>query len=319
MDEKIILDHLKRITGSREVSRTEVVQTLWSGYGEIVRYATGSGTVVIKHVEFSKIKNHPRGWNTSLSHQRKLRSYEVEIDWYSNWSNKCNLHCRIPECINVLKHNEDILIVLEDLDASGFHVRKNKADLTDMKACIKWLAEFHALFINDKPEGLWPIGTYWHLDTRPDELAALDDIEFKRAASVIDAKLNAAKYKTIVHGDAKLANFCFSNDGSVAAVDFQYTGAGCGIKDLTYFIGSCLHGEDCEEYENFLKDYYFDCLRPRIKNPEVDAHELEVEWRELFPYAWVDFHRFLKGWSPGHWKINTYSERITAQIIRSLR
>ena len=35
------------------------------------------------------------------------------------------------------------------------------------------------------------------------------------------------------------------------------------------------------------------------------------------PFAWADFHRFLKGWSPSHWKINDYSERITRGVIES--
>jgi len=40
-----------------------------------------------------------------------------------------------------------------------------------------------------------------------------------------------------VHGDAKLANFCFSRDGKkVAAVDFQYVDGGCGMKDLSRII-----------------------------------------------------------------------------------
>jgi hypothetical protein len=45
---------------------------------------------------------------------------------------------------------------------------------------------------------------------------------------------------------------------------------------------------------------------------------LEKEWRSLYRVAWADFHRFLKGWSPSHWKINSYSERITAEVIKSL-
>jgi hypothetical protein len=46
---------------------------------------------------------------------------------------------------------------------------------------------------------------------------------------------------------------------------------------------------------------------------------MEEEWRSLYPYAWTDFHRFLKGWSPGHWKINSYSERMAKQVILQLK
>ena len=45
---------------------------------------------------------------------------------------------------------------------------------------------------------------------------------------------------------------------------------------------------------------------------------LENEWRPLYRVAWADFHRFLKGWSPGHWKINSYSERVTEEVIKNL-
>jgi len=177
------------------------------------------------------------------------------------------------------------------------------------------LAQFHASYLGKVPEGLWQSGTYWHLETRPDELAVLADESLKNAASKIDEKLNTCTYKTFVHGDAKLANFCFSEDGQVAGVDFQYVGGGSGMKDVAYFIGSCLNENECERLEAQILDTYFEHLQSEMK--EVNK-ALEKEWRSLYRVAWADFHRFLKGWSPGHWKINSYSERITAAVIKSL-
>jgi len=63
-------------------------------------------------------------------------------------------------------------MVLEDLDANGYPLRINSVSMADMEACLRWLANFHAIFMGKKPDGLWKVGTYWHLDTRPDELEA---------------------------------------------------------------------------------------------------------------------------------------------------
>jgi thiamine kinase-like enzyme len=177
------------------------------------------------------------------------------------------------------------------------------------------LAKFHASYLGKTPDGLWEVGTYWHLETRPHELEVLADYKLKKAAALIDDKLNNCKYKTFVHGDAKLANFCFSPDGQVAGVDFQYVGGGCGMKDVAYFIGSCLNESDCERLESQILDTYFEYLQDALTERN-DA--LEREWRALYRVAWADFHRFLKGWSPGHWKINSYSERITAAVIEAI-
>ena len=138
---------------------------------------------------------------------------------------------------------------------------------------------------------------------------------------MIDQRLNNARYQTFVHGDAKLANFCFSAGGAqVAAVDFQYVGGGCGMKDVAYFIGSCLYEEDCERYETELLDYYFAQLREALEQRDsaVDLDALKQEWRALYPVAWSDFHRFMKGWSPGHWKVHSYSERIAREVVAQL-
>jgi thiamine kinase-like enzyme len=222
-----------------------------------------------------------------------------------------------------LEHlNDEVLMVMEDLDASGFSGRLSSVNWKNMQACISWLAHFHATFINQKPDKLWEVGTYWHLDTRPDELKIMDDEKLKKAAPPIDRLLRNGQYQTLVHGDAKLANFCFSEDGNkVAAVDFQYVGGGCGMKDLAYFVGSCLYEEDCEAMESQILNFYFSELKlaTEKKQPSINFDELEKEWRELYPVAWTDFHRFLKGWSPDHWKINSYSERLSREVLNSLK
>jgi len=64
-----------------------------------------------------------------------------------------------------------------------------------------------------------------------------------------------------------------------------------------------------------ILDTYFEFLQSELKQRN---EELETEWRSLYRIAWADFHRFLKGWSPGHWKINSYSERITSEVINCL-
>lgn len=322
---KWALDIIKEVTKSDEVFEKERIQNLWSGYGKILRFdLTGStsDSVVVKHVVLPEGKNHPRGWNTDLSHQRKLKSYKVEMAFYDRYSKHCDENSYVPKCLALARKDKENLMVLEDLDASGFPMRKTNVTLSEIKNCLSWLANFHSIFMGQKPEGLWEVGTYWHLDTRPDELKVLDDLPLKDAAAVIDRKLRSSKFQTFVHGDAKLANFCFSNDGSkVAAVDFQYVGGGCGMKDVAYFIGSCLYEDDCEIYEEELLNHYFSELKLALseKHPSINTEEIKKDWSPLYAVAWTDFHRFMKGWSPGHWKIHSYSERLAREVVTRLK
>ncbi|KAM9403970.1 uncharacterized protein pkdc [Salvelinus alpinus] len=114
----------------------------------------------------------------------------------------------MPSSLAACSYGDEQLIVLEDLDAVGFDQRRTSVRDAEMRACISWLAHFHGLFLGVVPEGLWPVGTYWHLETRPDELDAMDDSQLKATAWEIDRILNECRFKTIVLGDAKLANFC---------------------------------------------------------------------------------------------------------------
>lgn len=315
---------IKASTSADQIYEIEMIQSLWSGYGRIVRYGlqgTDRKSIVVKHVKLPDRSRHPRGWNTDISHRRKLKSYQVETNFYLNWSSSCKDSCKVPECLAVESANDETIMLLEDLDASGFPLRASSVSQKEISACISWLANFHATFMNVQVADLWESGTYWHLETRPDELKALDDPPLKNAAAAIDELLKSSPFQTLVHGDAKLANFCFSQDGTkVAAVDFQYVGGGCGMKDLAYFLGSCLDEKDCEKMEGTFLGLYFHDLEKALnsRRVKIDFKALESNWRDLYHPAWTDFHRFLKGWSPGHWKINTYSERVSKSVIKRL-
>ena len=77
--------------------KCEIIQPLWSGYGQLVRIHFTQGTVIIKHVQLPKSQQHPRGWNSDRSHQRKLRSYQVETAWYQRTNTHIDQRCRSPK------------------------------------------------------------------------------------------------------------------------------------------------------------------------------------------------------------------------------
>jgi hypothetical protein len=274
----------------------------------------------VKHVKLPEQSQHPRGWDTDISQQRKLKSYQVEINWYTGLAVHSDDSWRIPNLLIGKKEGQELLMIMEDLDSAGFPERRSNLTHIEIKSCLSWLAHFHAKNLHVIADGLWDIGTYWHLGTRPDELAVMPNQKLKAAAQAIDKKLNGAKYQTLVHGDAKVANFCFSESGrEVAAVDFQYIGKGCGMKDVAYLLSSCLEERSLLNEADRLVNYYFEILEGALDGSKVDTEALISEWKELYAYAWADFYRFLDGWSPGHWKMHGYSEQLTTFVLNDLK
>lgn len=269
-----------------------------------------------------KVVQPPAG-DSGASQRRKLRSYEVERHFYKTYAARCldPTGCRIPRPIALEHADGGWLFVLEDLDAAGFAERRGRAGPAEISATLRWLAGFHARFLGVPPDGLWKVGSYWQLGTRSEELAQMRHPPLRQAAAQIDARLNAARFKTLVHGDAKLENVCFAAAGDeVALVDFQYVGGGVGVKDVAYFLNGVVAPRQCESLVPVYLDEYFRELGSSLAklHSDRDAAELEREWRELFPFAWADFYRFLLGWAPGQFDDDPYSERVTRQVLGSL-
>lgn len=334
------------ITGSPTCQLGEVIQSLWSGYGVIQRVHLDHQaypTAIVKHIDLSQSRQNRRGWSGDVSHQRKVKSYEVEKTFYETYAGKAIspidvnnvahaefcLESRVPKMLGAHEKPDSAgwLIILEDLDGAGFNLRSSSQESSAesiLHRCLKWLANFHAKFMQCEPVGLWEIGTYWHLATRQEEWRAMEEGPLKRFSSEIDQRLNRAKFQTLVHGDAKLANFCFASTVDnqagglgVAAVDFQYVGGGCGMKDVAYLVSSCLDGTESKSQQDALLDVYFRQLENALAatQPRLNFEALESEWRGLYPCAWADFCRFLAGWSPGHWKLNEYNDKLTQSVL----
>ncbi len=277
-------------TGARAVGRVEQIQSLWGGYGDLLRVhlvGAPSPSVVMKWVR------PPVGRaGSGVSHERKRRSYQVETTFYRAYAPRCPPGSRVPGLVGARERDGESILVLEDLDVAGFGGRSRDPRGEELEACLAWLAHFHARFLGVEPQGLWVEGTYWHLQTRQEELGATRDPAVRARAPALDAALRGARHRTLVHGDAKPANFCFDRRGRrVAAVDFQYVGGGVGVRDLSYL----LHGAAAGALEARSVDLYFERLRAEVE-PGVDVDAVEAEWRGLYPVATQDFERFLAGW-----------------------
>jgi hypothetical protein len=300
--------YVARLLGARAVHRLGRIQPLWRGWGEIARYAVEGGPterIVVKVVDPPPLDAK------SVGSRRKARSYEVEAAFYRDVAGRISDRVRIPH----VWHVSYGLFLLEDLDAAGFSGRAVGAGSLPadrLGRSVDWLADLHRagldLHLDPGSLGLWPTGTYWHLVTRPDELAAMPPGPLKDAAAAIDAELRRCPIQTLVHGDAKVANLCYAPE-SVAAVDFQYTGGGPGIVDLVYFLGSVLDDQGLAAEADDWTTRYFERLNHRAA---------EAAWRPLVPFAWADFERFLAGWSPGHWKRSGYAAEQTRRALQRL-
>jgi hypothetical protein len=295
----------------------ELIQNLWSGYGKLIRTKLDGQSLVIKQIKYPTQQDHPKGWNSNLSHARKIKSYQVEISWYQNYNEPLQ-EAYSPRYISYHEVDNTHSLILEDLKVLNY-ISKDTINEDEIKLCIKWLAIFHAKYLGVPPKDLWESGSYWHLETRPDELAVTQDKKLKANAQKVNKKLSSANYKTLIHGDAKLANFLFS-PSRVSAVDFQYVGGGVGVKDLAYFLTSIYNEDELFKNAETCLDYYFIELSKALSTfqQKVDFNLLENEWRILYPYAFCDFYRFLKGWSPTHFKLNSYSEYIIKKVLECI-
>ncbi len=292
--------------GKPNIHQVDTFKTVWSGFGALHRisFAKNDESVVVKSICKPTEIHHPKGWNSDFASARKLSSYRNEQYFYRHYSNKLNVVT--PPFLGLLEADNTQYLLLSDLASAGFEAIAED-DISAVKGILDWLACFHAQNLNVSDNKLWQQGGYWHLATRPDELNAMSHTALRAAAPELDNQLRSCPYQTLIHGDAKIANFMMSQN-TVAGYDFQYVGKGIGIQDVMLLLSSAFTSEQLYAVEHELLNYYQTAF---LKYCDVFAKPGGIEilscWLALYSVAWADFVRFLEGWSPKHWKLHEYA------------
>lgn len=275
---------------------------LWAGMGYIYELNFCSTSLIVKCVD----PDHDQV--ESLGGRRKAASYKVEAHFYEAYAmNLIDDHgLQLPRPYLVERNGDRTTVCMSKLEQRS---AGNNSGVDE--AVIVWLAKLHAVTWGHDAEGLQPIGSYWYLDTRPDEHASMPRTgwqgRLKRAARAIDSRLQRDPMQCIIHGDAKEANILWCNDGEVAMCDFQYCGRGPPTRDLAYFLCT---STDPDEEDALLLLYYEELVKSlsdAITRPSLE------QLKESLELAYCDYARFMSGW--GFWG-NDISKRVVKLLKR---
>jgi Phosphotransferase enzyme family len=327
---------------------------LWAGMGHLYRVnltsldsqqssqqSTNSShnSLVIKHIVLPSSNNKK---SLSLSDKRKADSYLVEANFYEKFVPELlqqEYPVALPETFYVERSPHEIIIAMSFIEPSS---RNHYMDnVTDIYAVLSWLARFHASCWGPAAAkecvervGLQPIGTYWHLDTRPDEHAAMPNHgwqgRLKLAARAIDERLKRDPIQSVVHGDVKDANvlftprhqqYCSANEtddrqgaraDNVVLCDFQYSGQGAPTKDLAYFFSSSVGSSSAAQERKYL-EFYLNELSGLLQPGEAPSL---LDLQDSLDLAYCDFYRFMSGW--GFWASNSLGEERVLAVLNRL-
>jgi len=314
------------------ISEEDYVAQLWAGYGGIHSFQIILDDDAKTEVQLVVKRVNPPAADTrhpSVSHLRKIRSYQIEANFYTNIAPLIQppFSCTVPTPYSILSADDSssFQFILSDLN-TNYKPSYGQLSKQHTLDALSWLANFHAFFHqheiiinnvdhdddddnddNQNHARVWQSGGYWHLDTRLEELQAVESSNYNRwscfhpsnsnLASIINQRMKESHNTsfTLVHGDFKKDNIFFSSMKSpgrpsrqdqtllspCAVVDFQYCGCGYGMKDVVMLIVSSVSnrifdrsggGDDENEllsfyYQEFRKQY-LNKQRPETQRPQ---------------------------------------------------
>jgi hypothetical protein len=308
----------KRPRVAEEV-RVRQLASLWSGLGAV--YVVDD-EVIVKEIRFPDGRSH--------SERRDIESYKVEAAFYARHAPRLlapPVSLDIPKPLLVKSDDAGVTLCISRLE--GKPVGGN-GDLNreQAHAALDALASLHAAYWGVEPpdlDGLQPLGSFWHLDTRALELSAMPRTGWLGrlflAARALDVRLKADGMQTCIHGDPKDANLLFvrtprgprgSSRVRCQLFDFQYVGRGPPTKDLAYLF-TCCEGTASERVEDELLAHYHQALSARLEQRGLQPPTLEAIKVSL-QIAYADLARWMSGWEGGWWAKDLLLRRTRALL-----
>ena len=173
---------------------------------------------------------------------------------------------------------------------------------------------------NAKISSNWAQTLRWLQSNRPDDITDATKGLGKRIECIAQALTkflaseSTGKQGTLLHGDYKAANLFFTNCSpdssldsssefgaeSVAAVDFQFAGAGLGAEDVAYLLYPDARGHMEGRQDDLLRVYYDELILQLIGQQKGGPSSIPYDrFCAHYQLSRLDFTRHLlsKGWS----------------------
>ncbi len=207
-----------------------------------------------------------------------------------------------------LRDKRRYVLIISDIDDARPPTQADGGSLEDAHAALKVLATWHAknwmcTDLVAEHHRLWPVdrahrvfqaryvknlpGFVTHTAgvVEPRTLARLDDIQ-ERLPSIV-AKLSEGPW-TLLHGDYRLDNVLFRDNGELVVLDLQALLYGRPAVDVSYFITTALEPEHVTEEAALLRTYHDALVAQGVTDLDYDTLVADCELaKELFAHRFV--------------------------------
>jgi hypothetical protein len=207
-----------------------------------------------------------------------------------------------------LRDKRRYVLVISDIDDARPPTQADGGSLEDAHAALKVLAKWHATnwMCEDlvaEHKRLWSVdrahrvfqaryvknlpGFIAHTagSVGPATLARLDQIQ-DRLPEIV-TKLGAAPW-TLLHGDYRLDNVLFRDNGDLVVLDLQALLYGRPAVDVAYFITTALDPEHSSEEQALLRNYHDALVAEGINALNFDTLVADCELaKELFAHRFI--------------------------------
>lgn len=265
-----------------------------------VTYADGSGPTTM-------IAKFPAEGEASRMVAELLSMYRKEVRFYEQLAKRAGMSH--AECYYAALDNEtqQFVLLLSDLAGGRTVDQLEGCAVAEARLAVERLADLHASFWNDGevesadwigqlcdspfPEGVvfsyqtsWGPAQELFGDRMPDAIKELGN-RFDALLPGLMAQLSEAPV-TMSHGDFRLDNIFFSDDGSDLAVcDWQLVDRSRGGRDLGYFVTGSLTPANRAAHERDLVTAYVE----RLAANGVVGYDFDTAWHDYRVSALFSF------------------------------